>query len=290
MVMNCPICGDRDSHAVWEQAGMRIEECKNCGVFYTAERPAEAALMQLYKGEALLGDRPDPQPKGEDLFPPWKMKEHEELLDEIVRFGGSTGSLLDVGCFSGMFLRNARERGFEIAGIEPNEDAFMHVRSLLGCEVVNGSLASAHFLPNHFSVVSFLDVIEHVEDPMADLRAALRIMRPGGVLVLVTPNAHGLLQRVIKTKRNIMRQAWCPIDDVPWHLWGFTRESLSLCVEKAGFIVNKISWLEPSPLSTNLGAGTSAVKRAFLVAVAKASKWLGMSDRMVLFAKKPQSA
>jgi SAM-dependent methyltransferase len=269
---------------------MRIEECGGCGVFFTAERPPEATLMQLYKGDALLGDRPDPLPKSEDVFPPWKMKEHEELLDEIVKFGGSTGSLLDVGCFSGMFLRNARRRGFEIAGIEPNEDAFLHVRSLLGCEVVNGSLASAHFLPNHFSVVSFLDVIEHVEDPVADLKGALRIMRPGGVLVLVTPNVQGLLQRVIKMKRNIMRQPWCPIDDVPWHLWGFTRESLSLCVEKAGFIVNKISWLEPSPLSTNIGAGTSSATRGFLVAVAEVSKLLGMSDRMVLFAHKPESA
>jgi SAM-dependent methyltransferase len=166
----------------------------------------------------------------------------------------------------------------------------VHVRNMLGCQVVNGSLASAHFSPDYFSVASFLDVIEHVEDPVADLKAALRIMRPGGELVLVTPNVRGLLQRVIKTKRNIMRQPWCPIDDVPWHLWGFTRASLSLCVEKAGFTVNKISWLEPSPLSTNLGAGTSAVKRAFLVAVAEASKWLGMSDRMVLFARKPESA
>jgi SAM-dependent methyltransferase len=269
---------------------MRIEECGGCGVFFTAQRPPEAALMQLYKGDALLGERPDPLPKSEDVFPRWKLREHEELLDEIVKFGGGTGSLLDVGCFSGMFLRNARERGFEIAGIEPNEDAFMHVRNLLRCEVVNGSLASANFSPNYFSVVSFLDVIEHVEDPVADLKAALRIMRPGGVLVLATPNVKGLLQRVTKTKRNIMRQPWCPIDDVPWHLWGFTRESLSLCVEKAGFIVNKISWLEPSPLSTNLGAGTSGVKRTMLLAVAEASKWLGMSDRMVLFAQKPESA
>jgi len=246
--------------------------------------------MQLYKGDALLAERPDPLPKGEDLFPAWKMREHEKLLDEIARFGASAGALLDVGCFSGMFLRNARKRGFEITGIEPNQDAFMHVRNLLGCEVVHGSLASAHFSSNHFSAVSFLDVIEHVEDPVADLKAALRIMRPGGVLVLVTPNVRGLLQRVIKTKRNLMRQRWCPIDDVPWHLWGFTRGSLTLCAEKAGFIVQKTSWLEPSPLSTNLGAGTSALKRAVLLAVAEASKRLGMSDRMALFAQKPESA
>src|ERR1700674_4794078 len=157
--MNCPICGVPDSQPVWKQDGMRIEECGGCGVFFTAERPQESVLMQLYKGAALLGERPD----------------------EMVRFGVNAGSLLDVGCFSGMFLRNARKRGFEITGIEPNQDAFTHVRNLLGCKVVHGSLTSAHFSANHFSAISFLDVIEHVEDPVADLRAALRIMQPGGV-------------------------------------------------------------------------------------------------------------
>jgi SAM-dependent methyltransferase len=288
--MKCPICGVPDSAVVWKQNGMRIEECGSCGVFFTAERPKESALMQLYEGDALLGERPDPQPKGEDSFPPWKMKEHEALLDEIVGLGAGAGSLLDVGCFSGMFLRNAQKRGFEISGIEPNQDAFLHVRNLLGCEVVHGSLSSAHFSLSRFSAVSFLDVIEHVENPVADLKAAWRIMRPGGVLVLTTPNVRGLLQRIVKIKRNITRQPWCPIDDVPWHLWGFTRGSLKLCVEKAGFSVKKISWLEPSPLSTNLGAGTSAVKRVILMVVAEASKRLGMSDRMVLFAQKPESA
>ncbi|HXM95657.1 MAG TPA: class I SAM-dependent methyltransferase [Candidatus Dormibacteraeota bacterium] len=288
--MRCPICAVPDSQPVWKKAAIRIEKCGSCGVFFTAERPQESALMQLYNGDALLVERPDPLPKGEDLFPPWKMQEHQKLLDEIATFGVTAGSLLDVGCFSGMFLTNARKRGFEVAGIEPNQDAFAHVRNLLGCEVVHGSLASAHFPPGHFSAVSFLDVIEHVKDPVADLKVAFRIMRPGGVLVLATPNVKGLLQQVVKSKRNILRQPWCPIDDVPWHLWGFTRKSLTLCVEKAGFLVKKISWLEPSPLSTNLGAGSSALKRASLWAVAQASKRLGLSDRMVLFAQKPESA
>lgn len=285
--MQCPICGVADSHEVWKRDEMRIEKCGGCGVLSTVGRPQESVLMQLYNGDALLTTRPDPQPKGEDSFPQWKLNEHEALLREIASFGASGGSLLDVGCFSGMFLCNARKRGFEIVGVEPNEDACMHVRNLLGCEVVHGSLGAAHFSPNHFSAVSFLDVIEHIEDPVEALKAALRIMRPGGVLALVTPNAQGLLQRVVKAKRKILGQPWCPIDDVPWHLWGFTRESLTRCVEKAGFVVRKNLWLEPSPLTTNLGAGTSVPKRTTLLAVAAVSKRLGMSDRMALFAQKP---
>jgi hypothetical protein len=67
------------------------------------------------------------------------MREHEELLDEIVMFGASAGSPLDVGCFIGMLLGNDRKRGFEIAGIEPNWDAVLHVRNLMYCDVVQGA-------------------------------------------------------------------------------------------------------------------------------------------------------
>ena len=209
------------------------------------------------------------------------------MLDEITRFGASRGSLLDVGWFSGMFLRNARKRGFEITGIEPNEDAFMQVRNLLGCDLVHGSLASGHFSLNHFSVVTFLDVIEHVEDPVGTLKAALKTMRPGGALALVTPNVSGPLPQVERIKRNILRQPWCPIDDVPGHLWGFTHGSLTSVRRECWVVVKRISSMEPSPFTTNIGARTSVLKRTLLLTIAEASKRLGMSDRMALFAQKP---
>ncbi|HEY2461305.1 MAG TPA: class I SAM-dependent methyltransferase [Candidatus Acidoferrum sp.] len=243
--------------------------------------------MELYKGSALLGENSDFYSGAEDTLPRWKMVEHAALLDGIERAGTTTGILLDVGCFSGLFLYNAKQRGFEVVGVEPNREAFVHVRDVRGYEVVHGSVQSAQFPAETFSAVSFLDVIEHVQNPVTELEEALRILKPGGALVLTTPNVKGLLQRVVKLKRTITKVPWCPIDDVPWHLWGFTRKSLMMCVEKAGFIVKEVAWLEPSPLSTNLDAGSSPVKKAGLRAVATISKRVGMSDRMALFAQKP---
>jgi SAM-dependent methyltransferase len=153
--------------------------------------------------------------------------------------------------------------------------------------VINGSLESARFEAGRFSVVSFLDVIEHVPDPLRELRETFRVLQPGGWLILTTPNVKGLPQRVVKIERWFTGRPFCPIDDVPWHLWGFTRSSLARCIEKAGFFVMEIMWLEPSPLSTNEGAGSSSWKRIGLRLVAKLSKLLGMSDRMALFAQKP---
>lgn len=285
--MSCLICESDRAQPVWQQGKLRIDECKGCGVLFTADRPTEEEMMRLYAGGDLLGERPDPLAKREEPRPAWKMAEHARLLDRLAHRGLKSGTLLDVGCFSGVFLSNAKKRGFDCMGVEPNEDAYLHVRNAQGLEVINGSLESARFGAERFSVVSFLDVIEHLPDPVGELRETFRILRPGGWLILTTPNVRGLPQRVVKIQRWFTGRPFCPIDDVPWHLWGFTRSSLARCVEKAGFCVEEIIWLEPSPLSTNQGAGSSSLKRIGLRLVAKLSKPLGMSDRMALFALKP---
>ena len=285
--MACVICESDRAQPVWRQGRIRIDECKGCGVFFTVERPTEKEMMGLYDGNTLIRERPDTITKNEECKPAWKMAEHAQLLDRISDLGVSGGALLDVGCFSGLFLSNASKRGFDVSGVEPNHEAYLHVRNFWGFEVAHGTLSAADLASERFSVVSFLDVIEHVPDPVSELKEALRLLRPGGLLLLATPNVKGLPQRAVKTKRWFTREPFCPIDDVPWHLWGFTRESLALCVEKAGFTVKEVSWLEPSLLSTNDGAGSSSLKRIGLRLVAKVSKPLGMSDRMALFALKP---
>lgn len=284
--MTCLICDSSGSRPIWRQSRIRIDECKGCGVFFTVERPTEKEMMELYDGNTLIRERPDTITKNEECKPAWKMAEHAQLLDRVADLGVTDGALLDVGCFSGLFLSNAKKRGFEVSGVEPNHEAYLHVRDFWGFEVAHGGLSAADFASERFSVVTFLDVIEHVPDPVSELKEALRLLRPGGLLILVTPNVKGLQQRVVKTKRWFTREPFCPIDDVPWHLWGFTRKNLALCVEKAGFMVKEVSWLEPSPLSTNKGAGSSSAKRLGLRVVADVSKRLGMSDRMALFATK----
>ena len=129
-------------------------------------------------------------------------------------------------------------------------------------------------------------MIEHVSDLISELREVLRILRPGGLLLLTTPNVRGLIQRLVKAKRRLIGQPWCPIDDVPWHLWGFTPQTMAKCLERAGFTVKEYLWLEPSPLSTNSASGSSARKRTALRFVAHLSKLFRMSDRFTMLGKK----
>jgi SAM-dependent methyltransferase len=208
------------------------------------------------------------------------------VLQQLKKLGVEDGTILDVGAFSGMFLQNARRLGFDVVAVEPIWEAYHHLSEALGIAAVHGDLFSAAFPPESFAAVSLLDVIEHIPDPVVELQEVYRVLKPGGVLVMTTPNVAGLMQRVVGAKRKIFGQPWCPIDDVPWHLWGFTPHNFQICMRKAGFTVERVDFLEPSPFSTNLNSGSTSWKKLALRAVAQTSKILQMSDRMVAFGRK----
>lgn len=96
--------------------------------------------------------------------------------------------LLDVGCALGFMLQEAKAAGWEPAGVETSEFAARYAAEQTGCPVTAGTLRDAAFLSESFDVVTLMDVIEHVPEP-SDLIAEIhRILRPGGVLFLITPN------------------------------------------------------------------------------------------------------
>ena len=256
---------------------------------FALNAPSQDDLNTLYY-KGLLTGAPLQDIGQEDGPPPaWKQSEQVTILETLERLGMSGGSLLDVGAFSGMFLQNAKHRGFQVIGVEPIREAYIHLTDILGLQVVHGDLHSTPFPSDHFMVVSLLDVIEHVADPVAELREVFRILKPGGFVVMTTPNAAGLIQTIVGGKRKILGQPWCPIDDIPWHLWGFTPRTFRLCMEKAGFYVETVNSLEPSPLSTNSNSDSRGWKKLALRVTAETSKLLQMSDRMVGYAQKPRN-
>jgi SAM-dependent methyltransferase len=265
---------------------MDICRCPFCHVLFVVGAPSQEELVRMYSSNTITQERLESDSAGEGVPPAWKMREQSRLLDLIEKWGASSGTLLDVGCFSGFFMHNAKLRGFEVVGIEPTADAVSFVRDVYKFEVIHGNLHSGSFASDRFSVVSFLDVIEHLADPISEMKESFRILRPGGLLVMTTPNARGLIQKVVRAKRWLFREPWCPIDNVPWHLWGFTPSTLSVCAARAGFVVREAAWLEPSPFSSNLGAGSNPAKKMGLRIAALFSMIFGMSDRFALIAQK----
>ena len=109
-----------------------------------------------------------------------------------------TGKILDVGTASGFFLEVARDAGFEPFGIELSEySGAIAARKFGGDHIHIGTLETAPFPPGTFDAVAMSDLLEHVTDPIGVLRLANTLLKPGGFLLIMTPNTHSLSRRVM---------------------------------------------------------------------------------------------
>jgi 2-polyprenyl-3-methyl-5-hydroxy-6-metoxy-1,4-benzoquinol methylase len=142
------------------------------------------------------------------------------------------GQLLDVGCGAGQFLSRMEKFGWQVSGVEPDQDAVKVARESFGLNVYPGTLEEANFAADTFDAVTLNHVIEHVHDPVNLLKACWRVLKPGGRFVVVTPNIDSLAHRWLGL-------AWLHLDP-PRHLLLFSQGSLKQCAIRAGLRVQNV--------------------------------------------------
>jgi 2-polyprenyl-3-methyl-5-hydroxy-6-metoxy-1,4-benzoquinol methylase len=159
------------------------------------------------------------------------------------------GNLLDIGCGSGRFLSIMRRAGWQVSGIEPDPRAAAVARDRHGIEVCAATLDEARLPAGSFDAIVLSHVIEHVPDPAALLAAARRLLRPGGMLALSTPNLES-------RGHDRFGVAWVHLD-VPRHLQLFSEHSLAALLDRAGFERFSISSAAKSAASTWLSSAAA---------------------------------
>ncbi|HEY4633347.1 MAG TPA: class I SAM-dependent methyltransferase [Candidatus Limnocylindrales bacterium] len=162
---------------------------------------------------------------------------HLDVLDALERHvpTPSGRSLLDVGCGIGEFIDTARERGWDAYGLEPSIEAAEFARSRgrpVVCATIEDYLAQGG-PPAPPDAVVLTNVLEHLTEPIALLRRAREIVRPGGALVVRVPNDFNPLQ--LMARDALGHAAWWIA--APDHVNYFTHESLRRVVEANGFEV-----------------------------------------------------
>ncbi|MFZ1977836.1 MAG: class I SAM-dependent methyltransferase [Bacteroidota bacterium] len=129
-------------------------------------------------------------------------------------YGKPKEMLLDVGCGNGQFLADMRKLDWEVAGVEPDPQAARIAIDKFNLCVFSGTLFQAKYPPNSFDAITMKHVIEHIIDPLELIRECYRILKPGGKLSIITPNAESLQNRLFKS-------SWFELDP-PRHLHLFS--------------------------------------------------------------------
>jgi 2-polyprenyl-3-methyl-5-hydroxy-6-metoxy-1,4-benzoquinol methylase len=148
------------------------------------------------------------------------------------------GRLLDVGCGSGDWLISMRALGWNVTGVEVDVHAANVGRSR-GITIVDGQLETQNFPGDTFDAITLNHVIEHLHDPVRTLMECARILKPGGKLVLFTPNGESLGHR-------LYGQYWRGLEP-PRHLHIFSPQSTRRAFELAGFTgITILPWVATS--------------------------------------------
>lgn len=182
--MQCPLC---DSTKVSKKP-CRFKDmmhCEMCG-FIFAECPTDSSAPELYEED---WSRTEVHPTfiySQGRYIIRNERKLQSLLDRLELFR-QTNRLLDVGCSAAFFLKLARDRKWDVHGVEVSDFGVKFSREQLNVPVFQGFLQDAHFPDATFDAAFSSHVIEHVRDPLSLLREMKRVLRPGGALVTVLP-------------------------------------------------------------------------------------------------------
>lgn len=287
IVSACPVCGVQERHLEHKGLRDRLfftapgswdmYRCAICGSGYLDPRPSAStiglAYSSYYTHTPVAGSQQTPKSRlrrhrlaqrnaylnetyGYELVPATKRsprllstarRQRWDKQIGYLRFPGPGARLLDIGCGNGRFMMQMQDAGWKVTGIEPDPAGAARAVSA-GLNVRTGSIDTLEGIDReHFDAVSLHHVIEHLHRPHETLQRCREVLKPGGNIVIATPNFAAFGHRIFGPD-------WFPLSP-PTHLVMFTPDSLQRALKAAGF--------EPEP-SYRLRVGSTEVFRQSL--------------------------
>lgn len=261
----CPICGSSASARVFAAANYdltkldayafasrktpeymhhRLLECAVCDVLYADPVPSAEVLGAAYR-QALFDS---------GVEAGFAARTYARLLPAIEPHIPDQSGVLDIGTGDGAFLAMLLSRGYTgVCGVEPSAAPIAAAAPAIRPLIRHGLFAAEDYTPQSFSLITCLQTLEHLSDPLAICKDIWALLKPGGALLIACHNRRGFTNRLLG-KRS-------PIFDIE-HLQLFSPISAKRLMENAGYVnvhtrpyVNQYPfhyWLKLLPLPTKL--------------------------------------
>jgi 2-polyprenyl-3-methyl-5-hydroxy-6-metoxy-1,4-benzoquinol methylase len=261
----CPICGDTGTLPFLTKNGFAIARCARCDVLRVDPIPTDEFLRAHYQDPAYFDGAAEQGYQNYADLEKALLPHFRRRLRNIEKHLPK-GRLLDFGCAAGYFLQVAQAAGWQVVGVELAQEMAQRAAQSVHAPIVS---ALDELTECHFDVITLWEVIEHLPQPLALLRQLHECLRPGGMLMLSTPNA-GHWQAIRAP------EGWISYRP-PSHLFYFTARTLEDTLRRAGFeaiSIQRVSPLPPlprwlrrlsAPLQRDVVSGQAARWRAALL-------------------------
>ncbi len=218
----CRLCGFNRYEVFLEDAACANEkkyciiQCKKCAFISVHPLPDHESLKEHYDSSYWKGPQQKESPYMQHFFS-FRVK---SIVYELTKHISRKGKILDWGAGDGAWVHLLRRKGFDAWGIDP-----FSIPSKTDY-LIQGTLHSAEFGDSSFDAITCFHVLEHLDDPLNELKEALRILKPGGIMIVEVPN-------ISSWGFSLFKKNWQPLH-IPAHVNHFTPETLRQVFQTAG--------------------------------------------------------
>lgn len=236
-IEKCPICDSVLFEYLFDLGGERFVRCESCELIMINPQPVFADIMSTYE-EAYAVRYFRKKSKKLRRIKPWVRKIKNSYV--------LTGKWLDIGCSVGYVVYCAKNAGFDAYGVDVNPIGLEYAKKEFDLDnLYSGSVEDLDFPDGYFDVISLYDVIEHVPDPNPVIKAMKRLLAPGGVIDLRTPDSgHWRVPKDLTKWEGL-----CPDE----HLFNFNLNNIEILLNKYGLKVVKKRFHLKSGLKVFIG-------------------------------------
>jgi 2-polyprenyl-3-methyl-5-hydroxy-6-metoxy-1,4-benzoquinol methylase len=216
----------KDHSVSKETFGLHHDE--KLDLLITFPKPTETELPSYYESEDYISHTDGKRNLFEKVYQYIKDIALKNKLNLINGLQPDKGNLLDIGAGTGDFLAVAKQNGWKITGIEPNEKA-KNIAINKGISFVENSELLEK---ESFDTITMWHVLEHVPDLELQIKELKRLLKPNGTILIAVPNFNSYDAKHYGSY-------WAAYD-VPRHLWHFSKTAIKLLFEKQDLHLQKV--------------------------------------------------
>lgn len=235
---HCPICNSTDISTVLSvkdytvsSESFPVAHCEQCTLRFTQDVPGAASIGPYYKSENYISHTNTSKGLINRLYQFVRkrtLKGKRKLVQKVT--GLSQGRLLDVGSGVGSFANEMKQNGWEVTGLEPDDDARAVATKEYGLDLQ--SIDQFYRLqPGSFDAITLWHVMEHVHDLQTYVKQLRTLLKDTGKLIIAVPN-------YTSKDADIYKEHWAAWD-VPRHLYHFSPQSMQRLLESNGLKIGQ---------------------------------------------------
>lgn len=284
--ITCNACGADTFKEISIADGWHIGQCTNCSLIYLNPMPffepsAEFSDMSLdfqytqfqyqITEEVLQHDRQ-------------QFVRQVEILSQLSGTHLTTGRFLDIGCGSGSTVRAATDLGWDAVGIDIDQKLIELGKTQHNVDLRCTPLLESGFEGNQFHFIRLRDVIEHLPNPYEALIEVKRLLVPGGLVLIATPNEDSLPTQIrLLTGHQRDQVATVP---PPHHVHGFTPKTLRRILDRTGLKVHQIKTTTPVDPDYVTARNMQSASNKLHVLLWNAANLIGKGSMLIGWAEK----